>query len=583
MKMLRVSHHDRLKFTKQLLLIVAASLALIISTAQAADQPDQKTGPTLSPFGIGGDSHTNSSVEAYARWIPQMAAIGITVTRTPDDTWAAVEGEAEGKWTWETLDAQMSYLEAHHIQFGGILAGNPKWNTQDVHGTLPVNNLPAWSEYVTELAKHVNGRIKYWEVWNEPPNFTGRNQTPADYAKLVVSSYAAAHAVDPTCLVGLAAKSVHINYLDQVIQAGAKDHFDYVVLHPYEVLNCATTYPGAESIFMHIVPTVRKMLAAQDPAKANVPIWFTELGSDAKQGADVPAHALVKAYTMGIAQGVLCINWFEGIDGDSGPMGLLQGNGTPRPAYMAMTQMIKYLGQHPGYLGWVLLNDRDNGFLFQGATGPVLIAWAPTGTTDNIDFGLPVTIVDPLTGNTTQANTCALTDAPILVADAPANLLAQAKSNKTKPFPWGGDYTDAKSVSVTMGEKNVEKGLHTQSADSVAAAVIAYGGAARAGNIPGGNVFMVDPNFLSYTSTPIEITAVVRRDAANDPAQLDLEYESTNGFKKAPVYQVPDNLNWHTATWRIDDSQFVSMWGYNFRLNSGKYVIQSVTVTKLDK
>jgi len=45
----------------------------------------------------------------------------------------------------------------------------------------------------------------------------------------------------------------------------------------------------------------------------------------------------------------------------------------------------------------------------------------------------------------------------------PDNLVKQAKGNKTKPFPWGGDYTDAKSVSVTMGEKNVEKGLHTNS------------------------------------------------------------------------------------------------------------------------
>ncbi len=165
----------------------------------------------------------------------------------------------------------------------------------------------------------------------------------------------------------------------------------------------------------------------------------------------------------------------------------------------------------------------------------------------------------------------------------PDNLLKIAKANKAKPFPWGGDYTDAKSVSVTMGERNVEKGLHTHSGDSIAAAVIAYGGSARVGSVPGGNVFMVDPNFLTYTSVPIEISAVVRRNEANDPAQLVLEYESTDGYKKAPVYEVPDNTAWHTATWKIDDAQFVAKWGFNFRFNSGKYVIQSVTVTKLQK
>jgi len=70
---------------------------------------------------------------------------------------------------------------------------------------------------------------------------------------------------------------------------------------------------------------------------------------------------------MGIAQGVACIEWFEGRDGDSGPMGLLDRNGSPRPAYTAMAQLIKYLGQHPTYLGWVLLDNRVYGFVFQGA------------------------------------------------------------------------------------------------------------------------------------------------------------------------------------------------------------------------
>ena len=42
--------------------------------------------------------------------------------------------------------------------------------------------------------------------------------------------------------------------------------------------------------------------------------------------------------------------------------------------------------------------------------------------------------------------------------------------------------------------------------EAIAADVLAYGGNARSGTVPGGNVFMVDPNFLSYDSTPIEIS-----------------------------------------------------------------------------
>jgi polysaccharide biosynthesis protein PslG len=116
--------------------------------------------------------------------------------------------------------------------------------------------------------------------------------------------------------------------------------------------------------------------------------------------------------------------------------------------------------------------------------------------------------------------------------------------------------------------------------------VLAYGGSSRSGDVPGGSVFNVDPNFLLYTATPIEIKVVVRRDAANDNAGFKLVYESTSGFKNLGWYTVPDNQDWHTVTWKIDDAQFVNMWGFNFSLNSdgnvyNKYDIQSVTVTKL--
>jgi len=44
-----------------------------------------------------------------------------------------------------------------------------------------------------------------------------------------------------------------------------------------------------------------------------------------------------------------------------------------------------------------------------------------------------------------------------------------------------------------------------------------------------------------------------------------------------------DNEKWHRPTWKIEDAQFVSQWAYNFHVNSDKYVVQSVTVTRLDK
>ncbi|HLY73532.1 MAG TPA: hypothetical protein VKU80_05390 [Planctomycetota bacterium] len=567
---------------------------ILLFQGGAGSQDESKPDPNapLSIFGIGSCHSCNWGAPANQRWMPQMVAIGITNHRTCNTGWPSIERE-EGKWAWEDLDKQMAYLDSQKVTYGGIFAGTPKWNTKDKGGTLPVNNIEGWARYCGEVVKRCRGRIKYWEVWNEPPNGTGRDQTAADYAKIVIAAYDAAKAADPNCFVGIAAKSVAITYLDQAIKAGAKGHFDYVTLHPYEVSGCTIKHPGTEPVYLQIAGTLRKMLAVQDPAKSQCPIIFTELGHAAsgQYGArmagfsdpEVMAHAVVKYYAMGIAQGITCIQWFEAMDGDSGPMGLLDGKAQPRPAYNALARMIKLFGQHPSYLGWVLLNDRHYAFVFEGAKGTVLATWASSRAADPVDFGKPVQILDPQSGAVSQEATHLLTIAPILVDGVPESLVAKARANKAKPFPWGGDYTGSKSVSVTFGERNTEKGLHTQSAETIAADVLAYGGGARVGSVPGGNVYMVDPNFLSYTTVPIEISVVARRNEKNDPAKLTLTYESTGGYKKAEPYEIPDNEKWHTATWKIDDAQFVSQWAYNFTLNSGKYVVQSVTVTRLDK
>lgn len=566
---------------------IALFLPLVLLCGAGPVRGAEERSPEPSgPFGIGSCHINNRTAQDNARWAPQMAAIGLRNYRAAQTHWGAVEPE-EGQWRWDVLDAQMAYLKEQRFRFGGLLLGNPRWNSLDKPGYLPVRNLAGWSRYVSAVVTHAKGSIQDWEVWNEPPNFTGKDQTPADYAKLVVAAYDAAKAADPSCRIGLAAKSAHINYLERVIQAGAQGHYDYITLHPYEVLDGVAEGKGTEPLFMNIVPTVRKMLASQDPAKVGVPVVFTELGVDAKKGLEVQAGALVKAYTMGIAQGVSCIHWFEGRDGDSGPMGLIDAKGAPRPAYAAMQRMIEHLGPRPDYLGWVLLEGRHYGFAFQGAKGPVLVAWSQAQETRLVDFGPAARVLDPSTGQTRTS----LSSVPVIVLDPPASLLTQAAANQGKPLDWGGDFTTAKSVSLRYADGRPEpSGLHPLSGSAVAAAVAAYGGSARAGGVPGGNVFAVDPGFLSYSTQPIEITVVVRRNEANTNAGFKLLYESTSGLKvaKGGWYTVPDNRRWHVMRWRIDDAQFVNYWGYNFALDSdgpkfSDYSLQSVTVTKLDR
>jgi len=521
--------------------------------------------PQVSIFGIGSSARCDGN---HPQWMPQMVAIGIRDCRSMYGTWGVER--MEGQFDFTNYDARLAYDESLGVQDGQTLNGTPPWK-KGIDKGLPMHSLPEWSNLVHELVKHTKGRISHFEVWNEPPNGTAKDQTAADYAKVVVASYDAAKSANPDAQIGMAAKSAHINYLDQALVAGAKGHFDYITLHPYEILGNVVSHPGTEPVFLSIVPNVRKMLAARDPAKVNAPVFFTEIGVDTRRGTDKQSQAVLKTYIMGIHMGVACINYYEGMDGDSGPLGLLDARCNPRPAYAELGKLIELAGRHPSSIGWVMLNDKHYGFIFQGAKGPVLGTWTATTKPDTIDFGQEVDILDPTTGVSTKASTYNLTLAPVLITNLPEKLVAQAKANKNKPLPWGGDYSKAKSVSVTFADKYEEKGLHTMAADSIAADVLAYGGNARSGEVPkGGNVFYIDPNFLSYDSVPIEISAMVKRTDAAVPASIGFEYESNKtpreGYEKVQPQEIPDDTTqWHKLTWRINDSQFVGTWAFHFR------------------
>ena len=159
-----------------------------------------------------------STSRDFSKWLPQIAQLGVHELRSGNI-------------------AQIDYVNSLGVRSGEILYGKPKDDTLDKPGTLPVKDLDAWKRMVTEHVKAANGRVKYWEVWNEPPNGTGKDQTPADYGHLVAATYDAVKAVDPTAKVGFATKSVDVNYLELALQGGTKGKYDYIVYHPYEVLD----------------------------------------------------------------------------------------------------------------------------------------------------------------------------------------------------------------------------------------------------------------------------------------------------------------------------------------------------------
>jgi hypothetical protein len=445
---------------------------------------------------------------------------------------------------------------------------------------LPAEDPNGWSTHVSGLVARCKGRVQHWEVWNEPPNFT-QDKSPESYAKVVVAAYDAAKRVDPTVQVGIAVKSNHVQWLEAAIRAGAKDHFDYVTLHPYEVLDMVDK--GGEALFLNIVPTVRTMLQANNPERANAPVWFTELGTpiSATTTPELQAARLLRAYTLGIAQGAARIHWFEGQDGDSGPFGLLDSGGKRRASYAALSNLIATLGTNPSYVGWVTPTDGVYGFVFRTPTDVVMVAWASPAASRSLTFETPVTALDPTNGSRTRTSHSTVTTLPVIFTELPTWWADQASANLSRPFPWGGDFTGAASVSLVA--PNIEQGLHQFGEPAIRTF---DGRPARDASTRSSQSFAVDPNFASYLTGPLKITVVVRRNG-QAPAGFNFAYESTNGWKTTGNwYTVPPGDAFATKEYTLTDAEFVGNWAYHFMLDSdskanSQYSIQSVTVTKL--
>ena len=532
----------------------------------------------LNPFGVGSSAQASGQ---YATWMPKMAAAGVKWVRLFPE-WNQIQPSA-GTWNWALMDAMLNAAATNNLNLSGLFLYNASWLNSNTH-TFPTNNYPAWSAYVSNVVRHAAGRVRYWEVWNEPESFAAGG-TPADYARVVTNAYNAAKAAEPSAQIGLSVASVDILYLEQALQAGAADHFDFICVHPYEVLG--TVGSGQEALYLNIVPTLRKMLAAKNPAKWKVPVWFTEIG-EALSGQITPASQaqdLVKAYAMGIAQGVSYIEWFEAQEGGYS-MGLLNSSGSPTPAYFALKNLAAQLGPNPAYIGWVLLNNNDYGFVFQGATNSVMAAWTAPKAVDGVDFGQSVMLMNPVDGSTVNTAAFSLSNAPVLVIGVPSNLVTQATTNRIRPFPWGGSYSGVSSVSATMGNPNLESGLHQLNADATSTPITVYGGSARDCSKGSAVAFTVDPNFLCYTHASIKISAVVRKISATDNPGFNLKYESATGRKGIGWNSVPGSDKWYTLSWTITDDEFVGNWGYNFSFDSdstnySRYYLQQVTVTNL--
>lgn len=256
-----------------------------------------------------------------------------------------------GQWDFTRLDRLVAEAQQHGVKPLLVLAHSPAWASARPaeasayrHGVAAEPaRLADWSNYVRTVGERYKGRIREYQVWNEPSDKGHYTGTVDNLVQLTCEAQRILKAIDPGILVvspGSSGPGRHIKYLDSFLAAGGAACIDVVAHHFY------VPRFGPEAM-VPMIREVRQVMARRGVGK--LPLWNTESGwwianTDgtpdhdmvAKGGwrkldADREAGAVIqRAFLLARAEGVERFYWYAW--NNPYGWGLSDSAGMPKPA-----------------------------------------------------------------------------------------------------------------------------------------------------------------------------------------------------------------------------------------------------------
>lgn len=244
--------------------------------------------------------------------------------------WPNLEPEKE-VWDFERLDKDVALAELQGVDILLPLGLSPGWasaHPSEKSGYKSGNaaeprNIEDWRYYVRTVAERYKGRVRYYEIWNEPNVLTFYTGSIEALVRLTREAYLILKSVDASNILVSPAVvgggSNNLAYLDEFLSRGGKDYIDIVGYHFY----VPSSTPEA---MVPIIRAVKKIM--QKHGVANKPLWNTETGWRIENGdgtSDHPMHKqwkklgvaeeagayLARAYIIGRAEGLDRFYWYS--------------------------------------------------------------------------------------------------------------------------------------------------------------------------------------------------------------------------------------------------------------------------------
>jgi len=381
----------------------------------ANDVPVTQAG--VNPFGV--NIFLQNEVDPHKRRLAMemVANAGFGWVRQ-EFPWEDIEIHGPGDFTdrrhdpprsaWEKYDHIVDLAEEHDIQIIARLSNPPAWSRaagNDAGSFAPPDNLDAYGDFVEAVVRRYQGRIRYYQIWNEPNIYPEWGEQPVDaaqYAELLKIGYTRAKAVDPNAVIiaGALAATIELDryphgltdvlFLQQIYDAGAGPYFDVLAMQGYGLWSGPYDRRMQPRVLNFSRPLYIRDVMVRN-GDAHKPIWLSEMAWNAMPpGSALPAaygqvteaqqaRYAVQAYYrlqsewpwLGVAN-----YWFlkqaDDREREVNPQyyfRLLEPDFTPLPAYYALSNAahlppVMYRGYHQEdhwavkYTGWEQLKDE---------------------------------------------------------------------------------------------------------------------------------------------------------------------------------------------------------------------------------
>jgi hypothetical protein len=274
--------------------------------------------PDLQPVAVAGSPHAFPAVSAFGvntflqqeaeeakrvRSLDMTAAAGMRFIRQ-EFPWEDIEIHGKGDFTdrrndpagvdaWAKYDHIVELAAARGLTVVARLSNPPAWSRAagDEPGEkAPPDDFNDFGDFVAAVAERYRGRIRYYQVWNEPngnEEWGLGNVDPEAFTALLCLAYDRIKAADPQAVVlaGALTPTVandgrHMNdliFLQRMYDTGAGDCFDVFSAQGYGLWSGPTDQRLRPTVINYPHNLFLRDLMVRN-GDADKPIWISEMG-----------------------------------------------------------------------------------------------------------------------------------------------------------------------------------------------------------------------------------------------------------------------------------------------------------------